>query len=141
MNCSSVYMCHPHPEPPSHLPPTLSLCPRRKARTSSLAALLHSSNLQFSSILLIVTYMFQCYSLKSSHPQLLPLSANVCVYICACFAVPHEELLVPFVRIPYTCVNIQYLSFSFCLTSLCIIGSSFIQLIRTDSNEFLFIVE
>ena len=29
-----------------------------------------------------------------------------------------------------------YLSLSFWLTSLCIIGSSFIHLIRTDSNEF-----
>ena len=39
------------------------------------------------------------------------------------------------------CVNIQYLCFSFWLTSLCIIGSSFIHLIRTESDEFLFIVE
>ena len=36
------------------------------------------------------------------------------------------------------CVRIWYLSFSFWLTSLCIIGSRFIHLIRTDSNMFLF---
>ena len=36
------------------------------------------------------------------------------------------------------CVRIRYLSFSFGLTSLCIIGSRFIHLIRTDSNLFLF---
>src|SRR5574337_1161223 len=34
------------------------------------------------------------------------------------------------------CVNILYWCFSFWLTSLCIIGSSFIHLIRTDSNVF-----
>ena len=34
------------------------------------------------------------------------------------------------------CVSILYLCFSFWLTSLCIIGSSFIHLIRTDSNVF-----
>ena len=35
----------------------------------------------------------------------------------------------------------QYLSFSFWLTSLCIIGSRFIHLIRTDSKAFLFMAE
>ena len=39
------------------------------------------------------------------------------------------------------CIRIQYLSFSFSLTSLCIIGSRFIHLIRTDSNVFLFMAE
>ena len=33
---------------------------------------------------------------------------------------------------------IRYLSFSFWLTSLCIIGSRFIHLIRTDSNVFFY---
>ena len=34
-----------------------------------------------------------------------------------------------------------YWCFSFCLTSLCIIGSSFIYLIRTDSNVFFLVAE
>ena len=37
--------------------------------------------------------------------------------------------------------SILYLSFSFWLTSLCIIGSSFIHLIRTDSNVFFLMAE
>ena len=36
------------------------------------------------------------------------------------------------------CINILYWCFSFWLTSLCIIGSSFIHLIRTDSTVFFF---
>ena len=36
----------------------------------------------------------------------------------------------------YMCVKIWYISFSFWLTSLCIIASRFIHLIRTDSNVF-----
>ena len=36
---------------------------------------------------------------------------------------------------------ILYLCFSFWLTSLCIIGSSFIHLIRTDSNVFFLMAE
>ena len=39
------------------------------------------------------------------------------------------------------CIRIWYLSFSFWLTSLCIIGSGFIHLIRTDSNAFIFMAE
>ena len=39
------------------------------------------------------------------------------------------------------CVNILYWCFSFWLTSLCIIGSSFIHLIRTDSNAFFLVAE
>ena len=39
------------------------------------------------------------------------------------------------------CVSILYWCFSFWLTSLCIIGSSFIHLIRTDSNVFFLMAE
>ena len=39
------------------------------------------------------------------------------------------------------CIRIQYLSFSFWLPLLCIIGSRFIQLIRTDLDVFLFTAE
>ena len=38
-------------------------------------------------------------------------------------------------------VRIRYLSFSFWLNSLCIIGYRFIRLIRTNSNAFLFMAE
>ena len=37
----------------------------------------------------------------------------------------------------HICIRVWYLSFSFWLTSLCIIGFKFIQLIGTDSNVFL----
>ena len=43
----------------------------------------------------------------------------------------HKSIL-----IPYICIRIQYLSFCFWLTSLCIIGSRFIHLIRTDCVPF-----
>ena len=39
------------------------------------------------------------------------------------------------------CVSILYWCFSFWLTSLCIIDSSFIHLIRTDSNVFFLMAE
>ena len=61
---------------PSHLPfhPIPLGCPR----APTLGDLLHVSNLHRSSILHMVIYTFQCYSLKSSHPCLLPQSPKVC---------------------------------------------------------------
>ena len=41
----------------------------------------------------------------------------------------------------YIYIRIWYLSFSFWLTSLCIIGSRFIHFIRTDSNALLLMAE
>ena len=75
----------PYPEPPSHLPPyPIPLgCPRPPA----LGALLHALNSHWSSVLHMVIYTFQCYSLKSSHPHLLPLSPKVCslyLYLLCC---------------------------------------------------------
>ena len=100
----------PHYEPPSYLPlhPITLDCPR----ALTLSAMLHASNLHWSSVLHMVIYMLQCYSLISSQPRLLPHSPIVCS-LCLCL-------------------------FSFRLTSLCIIGSSFIHLIRIDSNVCCF---
>ena len=44
-------------------------------------------------------------------------------------------------KFQYICVSLLYWCFSFGLTSLCIIGSSFIHLIRTDSNVFFLMAE
>ena len=66
MNRPQVHV-PPDPEPLSHLPPyPIPLgCPRALA----LGALLHALNLHWPSVLHMVMYMFQCYSLKSSHPR------------------------------------------------------------------------
>ena len=70
----------PHLELPSNPPiPILLGCPRAPA----LSALLHASNLHWSSVLHMIIYMFQCYSLKSSHPRFLPHRPKVCsLYLC-----------------------------------------------------------
>ena len=47
------------------------------------APLSHASHLDWRSISHMIIYMFQCYSLKSSHPCLLPHSPKVCfLYLC-----------------------------------------------------------
>ena len=71
----------PHPETPSHIPPhPIPLC---CPRALALSALLHALNLHWSSVLHMVIHMFQCCSLKSSHPPLLPHSPNICsLHLC-----------------------------------------------------------
>ena len=78
----------PHTEPPSHLPPyPIPLgCPRAPA----LDALLYVLNLHWSSILHMVMYMFQCYSIKSSHPY-----QKSVLYVCVSFAALHVGSSLP----------------------------------------------
>ena len=67
----------------TRLPPLPHSIPLGCPRAPALGALRHASNLHWSSILHMVMYMFQCYSLKSSHPHLLPLSPKVCsLHLC-----------------------------------------------------------
>ena len=129
--------------PPSWAPSHLLLhpIPLGCSRTSALDALLHASNLHWSSILHMVMYMFQCFSFKSSQPCLFPLSSKICS-LHPCLLCCHACGIIGTVFLnSYICVNIQYLCCFSWLTSLCIIGSRFIHLIRTDSNAFLFMAE
>ena len=92
-------------------------------------ALLHVFNLHWSSILLMVIHMFQCYSLKSSHPHLLPHSPKVCfsnLFLFCCIA--YRVIVTIFLNSIHMCYMVLF------LTSLSIIRYSFIYLIRTDSN-------
>ena len=60
----------PRPKPPSLFP--LYPLPLGCSSELALSALFHASNLAWPSISHMVIYMFQYYSLKSSHPHLLP---------------------------------------------------------------------
>ena len=85
--------------------------------------------------------LFQCYSLRSSHPHLLPQSLKVySVHVCLFFCFAYRVIVTIFLKF-HICISILYWSLSFWLTSLCITGSSFIHLIRTDSNEFFLMAE
>ena len=78
--------CVPHPEPPSHLPP--HPIPQGYPSAPALSALSRALNLDWWSISRMVIYIFQCHSLKSSHPRLLPQSPKVCsLHLClfCCF--------------------------------------------------------
>ena len=62
---------------------------------------------------------------------------SVSLFCCLTYRV----IVTIFLNSIYICVSILYWCLSFWLTSLCIIGSNFIHLIRTDSNEFFLMAE
>ena len=86
---------------------------------------------------------YTCFNaiLPNHPPRLSHKVQKTVLYICVSFAVSHTGLLLPSFWIPYICISILYWCFSFWLTSLCIISSSFIYLIRTDSNVFFLMAE
>ena len=67
--------CVPHPKPPFRLPP--HPFPQGHPSAPAPSTLSHALNLDWQSISHKVIYMFQCYSLKSSHPLLLPESKSL----------------------------------------------------------------
>ena len=85
--------CVPHPEPPSYLPP--HPIPQGHPNAPTLSILSHASNLDWRSISHMIIYLFQCYSLESSHPHLLPQSPKSVLYICVSFGVSHTGSLLP----------------------------------------------
>ena len=122
---------------PSQLPP--HPIPLGHPSAPALSILYHASNLDFISHMII--YMFQCHSPISSCLAFSHRVQKTVQYICVSLAISHTGLSLPSFQIPYICISILYWCFSFRLTSLCIMGSSFIYLIRTDSNEFFLTAE
>ena len=128
--------CVSYPEPPAHLPP--HPIPLDHPSAPALSALSHELDLDWQTVSHMVIYMLQCYSLRSSHPH-LPQSPKSLFFTSVCLCcLAYRVLVTIFLNPIYICVSILYWCFSFWLTSLCKIGSSFINLIRTDSNVFFF---
>ena len=89
---SATGMLNPSPLPPHPIP-------LRCSRALALGALIHASNLHWSSVLHVVIYMFQCYSPKSSHHHLLPQSPKVCsLHLCLFCCLPHRVIITIFLN-------------------------------------------
>ena len=85
------------PKPSSYFPPhPMPLgCPSVLA----LSSLFHVSDLDWLSISHMIIYMFQCYSLKSSHPCLLPQSPKVCsLYLCLFHCLIYKVIITIFLN-------------------------------------------
>ena len=80
----------PHPIPQGH------------PSAPALSALSHASNLDWRSISHMIIYMFQCYSLKSSHPCLLPQSPKVySLYLCLFCCLEYRVIITIFLNSIY----------------------------------------
>ena len=134
MNQLWVYMCSPsRPSFPPPAPSHLWVIPVHQPWP---LCLMHGT---WTGNLFHIWWYTRFNALLSNHPTLV-FSHRVqqsVLYICVSFSVSHIGSLLRSFYVPYICVNILYWCFSFWLTLLCIIGSSFIHLIRTAESGSL----
>ena len=89
--------CVPHPEPFSHHPPQPNPLGHPSAPAPSILS--HASNLDWRSVSHMIIYMFQCYSLRSSHPRLLPQSPKDCsIHLCLLFCLTYRAIITIFLN-------------------------------------------
>ena len=137
MNLPRGYICS-HPEPCSHLPPCTILLGHPSAPVPSI--LYHASNLDWRFVSHMIIYMFQCHIPKSTHPHPLLQSPKDCSIHQHLFCyLAYRVIVTIFLNSIY--MHYYTVLVFFFLASLCIIGSSFIHLIRTDSNVFFLMAE
>ena len=92
--------CVPHPEPPFHLPP--HPMPLGHPSAPALSALSHALNLDWWSISPMIIYMFQRYSLRLSHPRLLPQSPKNCsIHLCLFCCLAYRIIITIFLNSIY----------------------------------------
>ena len=102
--------CVPHPEPLSHL--RLHPIAQDHPSAPALSTQSHASNLDWSSISHMIIYMFQHYSLISSHSRLLPQSPKVCsIHLCLFCCLTYRGSSLPSFQTLYICINILLLFF------------------------------
>ena len=133
---------HIFPSSSISLPPSAHSHSSRLLQIPCLSFLRHTQ-IPTGYLFTYVSVYHPCCSLHSSHP--LPRLPHPSPQVCSLSPHLHSCSENRFVNpiLPesiYMCVDIRYLFFSD-LTSLCITGSGFIHLIRTDSNSFLFMAE
>ena len=137
MNPPRVYMCSPF-EPRSHLSP--HTIPLGHSSAPAQSILYHASNLDWWFTSYMTLYMFQCHSPKSSHPLPLPQSPKDCsIHLCLLLSLIQGYC--------YHLSKFYMYALVYCIDVFlsgllhCIIGSSYIHLIRTDSNVFFLVAE
>ena len=141
---TSTWICHgctcvPHPEPPSHLPS--HTIPLGLPSAPVLSILHHALNLDWWFVSHMILYIFQCHSPKSSHPHPLPQSPKDCsIHLCHFGCLAYRVIITIFLNsiyMHYYTVLVFFFLAYFTLYK----GSSFIHLIRTDSNVFFSMAE
>ena len=91
MNQPWIYMCSPSQSP---LPPPSSSHPSGSSQCTSPEHLSRASNLGWWSVSPLIVYLFQCSSLRTSHPCLLLQSPKVCsIHLCLFFCFAYRVII------------------------------------------------
>ena len=99
MNQPWIYMCSPSRSP---LPPPSPSHLSGSSQCTSPEHLPHASNLGWWSVSPLIIYMFHCYSLRSSHPHLLPQSPKVCsIHLCLFSCLAYRVIITIFLNSIY----------------------------------------
>ena len=101
-------------------PPLSPSHPSGSSQCISPEHLSHASSLGWWSVSHLIVYLFQCFSLRTSHPRLLPQSPKVCsVHLCLLFCFAYRIIVTiffsPFIFISLRLITLQYCS-GFCHT-------------------------
>ena len=110
VNQSQVYIC---PLPSESLPTSTPSHSSRLSESTGWSSLSYAANSHGLSTSHIVMYMFQCYSPSLSHCLLPLLCPKSVLYVCVPTPALQTDSSVSFFYIPYICVTIQNLFFSF----------------------------
>ena len=90
----------PNPEYPSHLPPHMISLGHPNSPAPSI--LYFALNLDWQFVFYMILYMFQCYSLKSSHSCLLQQSPTVCfLHLCLFCCLTYRVIVTIFLNSIY----------------------------------------
>jgi len=139
MNLPQVYMCSPSwtplPLPSPYHPSGSSQCTSPEHSVSCIKPRL------------VIHFIYDTTHVSMPFSQIIPPSPSPIEskrlfytsvsLLLSCIQGYHYHLSKFHIYVFVYCIGV----FSFWLTSLCIIGSSFIHLIRTDSNEFFLMAE
>ena len=124
--------------PPTSLPiPSLWVVPVHQSRST----LYHASNLDWRFVSRMIFYMFQCYSSHIILPSPSPTESKRLLYTSLSLLLSHIQGYCYHLSKFHIYALVYCIGVILCLTSLCIIGSSFIHFIRTDSNVFFLMAE
>ena len=107
MNQPWIYMCSPSRSP---LPPPSPSHPSGFSQCTSPEYPSHASNLGWWSVSPLTGYLFQCYSLWTSHPRLLPQSLKVCsIHVCLFFCFAYRVIITIFLNSICVCQTHGYI--------------------------------
>ena len=99
MNQPWIYMCSPSWSP---IPPPSPSHPSGCFQCTSPEHPSNASNLDWWSVSPLIVYLFQCCSLWTSHPRLLPQSLKICsVHLCLFFCFAYRVIIIIFLNTIY----------------------------------------